>query len=226
MPRRARSIIGGMVYHVLNRAAGRRRLFFKPSDFVAFEKIIEKTVARIPLRILSYCVMPTHFHFVTWPRPGDDTELSEFMRLLTVTHAQRYHVHFKTTGTGPVYQGRFKAFPVQCDDHFHTLARYVERNPLRARLVECAGQWRWSSLWRWLHGDASARRLLSDWPDTCGRRPNDWLEIVNRPQTEAELLAVRTCLQRNRPFGDHRWTQTAAEQLNLTSSLRSRGRPA
>ena len=86
------------------------------------------------MRVLAWCVMSTHWHLVLWPR--EDGDLSEFMRWLTVTHTQRWHAAHRTAGTGPLYQGRFKSFPIQEDDHLLTVLRYVERNPLRANLVE------------------------------------------------------------------------------------------
>src|ERR1700690_1348692 len=103
MPRRLRVSMGGFAYHVLNRAAGRGRLFDDDADYLAFERVIERTHQKLPIRIVSYCLMPTHWHFVLWPR--EDGQLSEFMRLLTVTHTQRRHAHRRTAGTGPLYQG-------------------------------------------------------------------------------------------------------------------------
>lgn len=80
--------------------------------------------------------MPNHFHLVLWPRTDD--ELPKFMAWLTTTHSKRWHAFRRTTGIGHVYQGRYKAFPVATDTHFLQLARYVERNPPRARLVSRA----------------------------------------------------------------------------------------
>ena len=124
--------------------------------------------------------------------------------------------------SGHLYQGRFKSFPVQEDDHFYTVCRYVERNALRARLARRAENWRWSSLWRATQGDREARCLLSAWPV---RRPRTWVEQVNAPQTEAELAALRRSIQRGRPFGDDAWVAQAADQLDLTTTLRPCGRP-
>jgi putative transposase len=126
MPRRARSIQGGLVYHVLNRSNGRLPLFRKEADYAAFERVIEESHAREPLRILAYSVMPTHWHWVVWPEPGAGQQVSEFFRWLTVTHTQRWHAHYHTSGTGHLYQGRFKAFPVETDEHLYTVLRYVE----------------------------------------------------------------------------------------------------
>lgn len=214
-----------MVYHILNRAAGRQKLFDEPDDYAAFEAVLEQAHEREPLRILAYCIMPTHWHLVVWPRAGRDDQVSEFMRWLTGTHTQRWHAHFQTAGTGPLYQGRFKSFPVQSDEHLHTVLRYVERNPRRAGLVRRAEDWRWGSLWRWVRGDAAAKALLSAWPDTAGQRPRNWTAIVNRPQTAAELEAVRLCVKRGRPLGEERWTQRTIARLDLEHTVRPVGRP-
>ena len=138
MPRRARSIQGGYAYHVLNRSNARAPLFLKEEDYAAFERIMEEAFGRVPLRILGYCVMPNHWHLVVWPEDAQDQQVSEFFRWLTVTHAQRWHAHYHSSGSGHLYQGRFKSFPIESDEHLYTVLRYVERNPLRHSLVERA----------------------------------------------------------------------------------------
>ena len=128
MPRRLRFASGGYVYHVLNRAVGRNRIFAKTRDYEAFEEVLTEAKRRMPMRILAWSVMPTHWHLVLWPR--GDGDLSEFMRWLTVTHTQRWHAAHNTAGTGPLYQGRFKSFPIEEDEHLLAVLRYVERNAL------------------------------------------------------------------------------------------------
>src|SRR2546425_12971337 len=151
MPRSARCAPGGYVYHALNRAVARRALFRKPADYAAFERVLAAAQARHPTRILAYCLMPNHWHFVLWPEADD--ELTRFLRWLTHTHTMRWHAHYHTSGTGHLYQGRFKAFPIEADEHLYTVLRYVERNPQRANLVRRAESWRWGGLWRRRHGD-------------------------------------------------------------------------
>lgn len=220
MGRPKRSAPGGWVYHVLNRANARMPIFTKDEDFIAFESVLEEAVARTGTRLLSYCLLGNHWHLVVWPR--EDDELSRFVGWLTLTHTQRWHAHRKSTGSGHVYQGRFKSFPVQDDDHFLTVCRYVERNALRAKLVKRAEDWRWSSLYRWYSGTAEEKALLSAWPL---RRSAGWLAHVNSPQTETELAAIRHSVQRGSPFGDENWATTATKKLGLEITTRPQGRP-
>ena len=107
--------------------------------------------------------MPNHWHLLLWPRP--DGELSEILQWITVTHTQRWHAHHHTAGTGSVYQGRFKSFPVQTDEHFLAVARDVERNALREKLVTRMEDWQWSSVWRRELGEAKLTTWLSNWPE-------------------------------------------------------------
>ena len=220
MPRRPRLAAGDLAYHVLNRRVGRLPLFQKPADYAAFEQVLQEIHAQTGLRIAAYCLMPTHWHLVLWPR--HDGELSEALRWITVTHTQRWHAHHHTAGTGPVYQGRFKSFPVQTDEHFLTVVRYVERNALRAKLVIRAEDWRWSSLWRRQQTDPVQRAWLSNWPVD---RPKDWLTRTNRAQAAGELESLRISVQRGRPFGDEQWVRRISKRFGLESTLRPRGRP-
>ena len=163
MPRRPRLAAGDLAYHVLNRRVGRLPLFDKPADYAAFEKVLAEAHAQT--RIAAYCLMPNHWHLLLWPR--HDGELSEVLRWITVTHTQRWHAHHHTAGTGPVYQGRFKSFPVQTDAHFLTVARYVERNALRAKLVSRAEDGQWSSLWRRDQRDSALTTWLNHCPSSA-----------------------------------------------------------
>lgn len=144
------------------------------------------------------------------------------MQRLTVTHVTRWQKHRRLVGEGHVYQGRFKSFPVETSDYFYQVARYVERNALRASLVSRAEDWQWSSLWCHELGTTDQRRRLSTWPLP---RPRSWLNHVNEPQTAAEVEAIRRSIARGQPFGAEQWIERIATQLGLESTLRPRGRP-
>jgi putative transposase len=209
-----------MVFHVLNRGVGRMRLFHKNADYEAFERYLEKTLQTRSMRICSYCLMPNHWHLVLWPEK--DGDLGAFMQKLTVTHVRNWQEHRKKVGMGHVYQGRYKSFPVETDDYFYQVVRYTERNALRANFVTRADQWRWSSLWRREHGDAEQRTLLSKWPLP---RPHKWRAMVQRPQTNSELEALRRSVNKGIPYGSETWVKKTAKHLGLESTMRPRGRP-
>ncbi len=219
MSRIPRSAAGNMVHHVLNRANGRMKIFRKDKDYEAFENIPAQAKERYPMRILAYCLMPNHWHFVVYPHTDD--AMPQFMRWVTVTHTQRWHAHYKTIGSGHLYQGRYKSFPVQRDEHFLQLVRYVERNAKRASLVRRAEDWPWSSLHKREFGSAQQKKLLSPWPVDA---VENYLEWVNTPQPKEEVEVIRYAIQRGRPYGSDTWTRHTAERLGLEATMRPRGK--
>jgi putative transposase len=207
-----------MIYHVLNRGNGRMRLFHKPGDYEAFEQVLVEGMDRYPIELFTYCVMPNHWHFVV--RPKTDEALGRWLGWVGVTHVRRHHEHYHCRGGGHLYQGRFKSFPVAQDEYFLALCRYVEANPLRAKLVDRAEQWRWSALWRRTH--RAGGLTLSAWPV---KRPSGWLDRVNARTPKGPLDGLRACVQRGRPFGPEAWVRTTAARLGLGFTLRGPGRP-
>jgi len=153
--------------------------------------------------------MPNHWHFVVWPeRDGDPPA---FMQQVINTYMKRWKEHRHEIGYGHLYPGRYKCFPVETEDYFYQVVRYVERNALRANLVERAESWRWSSLRR-VEREDPAFPTLTTWPLP---RPTDWLQLVNQPQSEAQVAALRCCVNRARHFGDPDWVTDTAERLGL-----------
>jgi len=235
MPRGPRKAPGGLIYHVLNRAAGRRRIFNTESDYAAFEKVLAEAVARYGMRLLAWCIMPNHWHLVAWPR--EDGELSAFMRWLCTTHVRRWQQHRHRQGEGHLYQGRYKNFPVQAEGlstgaHLLSVCRYVERNPLRAKTVRRAERYRWSSL-RARAGLRPAAPVIP-WPnDLPALEPEpwpveapagaEWVSFVNEPQTDKELEALRASVRRGRPYGGEQWQNRTAAVLGLEFTFRRRG---
>ncbi len=221
MPRAARVAPGGVVFHVLNRGNDRREIFADQADYEAFLRVMKETQERVPMRLLSYCLLPNHWHLLLWPL--NDGDLGAFMQRLATTHVRRWHLHRHSVGRGHLYQGTYKSFPVQEDDHFYAVARYVERNGLRARLAKSAAAWRWSSLAQRVgHQGVDNVPELSAWPIA---RPRNWTAYVNAPQTKAELESLRLSVSRGQPFGNEVWQKRTAERLGLEFTLNPRGRP-
>ena len=218
MARPKRIALGGYVYHALNRANGRLRIFRKDDDFLAFEQILADGAERFSMRICGYCIMGNHWHLLLWPR--EDGDLSQFMRWISLTHTQRYHVSHGTVGIGHLYQGRFKSFPVQDDSHYLTVLRYIEANPLRASLVADAGEWPWSSFA--VRQGYECPFELSDGPVEL---PLSWARLLRLEFTDKECEHIEKSIKRGVPFGQADWTRITAARLKLQSTLRPRGRP-
>ncbi len=221
MPRAPRASVGGLCYHVINRGNDRREVFRKDGDFQAFLKAMGHACIEIPMPVLGYCLMPNHFHMVLLPK--DDGDLSRWMHRVQNTHVRRYHQHYHRSGH--IWQGRFKAFPIECDEHLLTVLRYVERNPVRANLVACAEEWLWSSARHWTAAGKEAANRPSFLETGPVARPHDWLAWVNQALTAGELEALRHSVIRGVPFGSPTWTKRTAKELGLESTLRPRGRP-
>jgi len=214
MPRTARASVGGVCYHVLNRGNSGKRVFRSQADYKNFVQLLRDAEQRVSLRILAYCLLPNHFHLVLWPyREG---ELSTWMQWLLTAHVRRHHQRYQSHGH--IWQGRFKAFPIQQDEHLLTVFRYVEQNPLRKALVDKSENWLWSSL----KGRNGAPSFVRSGPVSV---PKYWGRVVNRPISLGELDQLRQSVNRGTPFGSPAWVTRTVKRLGLESSLRPRGRP-
>lgn len=220
MPRINRIDISDIVYHVINRANARMQIFNENNDYRLFEKVLEQAREKFDMRILSYCIMPNHWHLALYPKRDGNLQL--FMRWLSMTHTQRWHSQHKTTGSGHLYQGRYKSFLVQEDEHLLQLFKYIEGNPLRAKLVKRAEDWEWSSLWKRERGDEKQKKLLDEWPINV---PKDYVDLVNIPQTRTELEFLRYSVNKGKPYGFEDWVNRMIDKFNLKSTLRNPGRP-
>ena len=218
MPRTARLAPGGIIHHVLNRGVGKTRLFRSQKDYAAFQRCLIDAQQIVPMRVLGYCIMPNHWHLLLWPQ--EDGELARFMMWLTNTHVRRWLTAHEQVGSGHLYQGRYKSFAMQDDGHFWTVDRYIARNALRAKMVERAQDWPWSSV-----GQSSlAADLQVPLAPPPEPRRADWLEWVNRPQTADEEAAIVQCIRQDRPYGEERWKRRTMKSLGWSEPKRP-GRP-
>ncbi len=201
----------------MNRGARRLPLFERPADYTTFVRVLQEAIEQFSMRLLCWVVMPNHWHLVLWPREDDD--LSVFMAWSTATHSRRWHLSHHTVGTGTIYQGRFKAIPVKDDRHFLTVCRYVERNPVRARLVRRVEEWEWSSASGLPH---ALQPDMHVWPVP---RPPSWNEDMNAAEASEDLRRLRDAIRRGMPFGPDSWREQTAVDLGWRTGMRPSGRP-
>ena len=216
MPRRRRVIVAGGCYHVINRGNNRSTVFLDHRDYAAFFDLLIAVRRVVGLEMLAACLMPNHFHFVVRTAGGGD--VSRWMHRLLTTHTHRHHARYNSVGR--VWQGRYKAFPIEQDGHLLTVMRYVERNALRAGLVERAQDWEWGSL-AWRFGSSFDGPIAS--PPVA--LPSNWVEFVNASQTAEELEAIRASVNRQSPYGSEDWSSATQPGLAYEGSGRPPGRP-
>ncbi len=220
MPRADRIDVADIIYHTINRANARMQIFNEDKDYLLFEKVLREAKEKFNMRLLSYCVMPNHWHLALYPKKDGDLQI--FMRWVSMTHTQRWHAQHKTAGSGHLYQGRYKSFIVQEDKYLLQLFKYIELNPLRANLVQRAEDWKWSSLYKRGEGDEKQKGLLDEWPIDM---PKDYLDLINNPENKEELKLLRYCVKKGKPYGSDAWVNKMINRFNLGSTLRGQGRP-
>jgi len=224
MPRPLRPIADGLIYHVINRGNNRQTVFDGEGDYSAFLKAIADLKERKPFDLYGYCLMGNHIHMLI--RPGKYS-ISRIAQSLLVSHTQRYHRFHRTSGH--VWQGRFKSPVIQDDDHLLTVLRYIEANPLRANLVERAGDYPWSSFAA--HGLGRSDALLDPvagydaLASNPAARQRRWSAYVHGTPEETELAAIRRSSETGLPYGETAWVNRLCRQLNLDLTIRPRGRP-
>lgn len=188
MPRTSRNLPPDCIVHVVNRGNDKRPLFERAEEFEEFLQLVTWAKVLCPVRIVAYCVMSNHWHFVFWVEV--EWDVSAFLHRLTTTHAKRWRQRTRTVGLGHVYQGRFKASRIFSERYYFNCLRYVERNALQAGLVHSAKDWRWSSLAERL---GNGRRILD--ADPAGL-PTGWVELVDQPLPDCDSGEIRSSLKR------------------------------
>ncbi len=221
MTRSARTDVGNIPYHVLNRAVGRATIFTTPREYQSFIDLLADAKAEIDMRILAFTLMPNHWHLELYPK--EDGDMGIFMHRLTNAHTRRVHADTGTTGTGPLYQGRYKSFMIEDDTHLLTVTKYIERNPVRAKLVGRCEDWRWGSAWLRKYGTPEQVVALLD--DLLMDVPRDYRRWVNTPDQEYDLEQLRNAVKRGTPFGRESWVDRMVKRHELQTTVRREGRP-
>ena len=224
MPRPPRPLGDRIVYHVINRGNNRAPVFHTEGDYAAFLDALRGLKRTRPFELYGYCLMPDHVHLLLRTL---DIPVSRLMQSLLVGHTQRHHrVH---GSSGHVWQGRFKSPVIQDDGHLLTALRYIEANPLRARMVQKAGAYPWCSFAE--HATARSAGLLDPIPafEALGVTPADrrrrWSAFVHKAPADAELAALRRSVQTGLPFGTPAWVEQLGRDLGIDLVIRPRGRP-
>jgi putative transposase len=220
MARQPRVDVPNIPYHVINRAVGRLKIFTSEKDYQLFVDLLTEAREKTGMNIFAFTIMPNHWHLVLFPENTGD--MKRFMHLLTNAHTRKVHTITKTTGTGPLYQGRYKSFMINDDVHLLTVIKYVERNPVRAGITKLVEDWKWGSGRIRRYGTAKQKQLLSEGPTVLPRNYYSW---VNAADKEDVIKQLRTSVNKGTPFGSDDWVNTMVDTHHLGATLRGSGRP-
>lgn len=141
MPRIGRLVQDNGVYHILNRGHDRRKLFPSVQDFKEFKAIIARYKEKFEFDLYHYCLMPNHFHLLLRIRRGNDLQF--LMKGISQSYSFHYKRRYKLSGY--LFQNRYKNIPITKDEYLMECGRYIERNPVRAGMVDNPGAYYWSS---------------------------------------------------------------------------------
>lgn len=226
MPRRARLIVPNTPHHIVQRGHNRNAVFVEPADFRYYLGNLKEWKRRLGVRVYSFCLMTNHVHLVL--EPGAET--SSISRLMKQLAARQTRWVNKQEGrSGTLWEGRYKCSPIQREGYLMRCCRYVERNPVAAKLVSDPGQYPWSSFPAragatrvgWLDHYESYLALGSVTPERQAR----YQAFVGQAPSDAEAGLIRQALARNQLTGQAAFVDEIERRLGLRIEHRSRGRP-
>jgi putative transposase len=186
MGRAPRIDVGGEMYHVLNRGNNRAAIFHSAREYGNFERILFEKLEEVGVVCHAYTIMPNHWHLLV--KTYEDGALAQFMQRLTQTHTQTVRAQTGTVGGGHVYQGRYKSRVVDTDNYFLGALKYIERNPIRAKLCKKVDEWKWGSAYHRLRKSTRCSILNADLPMDLPKKYEAW---IHEPTSASELDDIR-----------------------------------
>lgn len=217
MARLARLVIPGIPHHITHRGNRRADVFVHPQDYEIYLSFLRQYAAKAGLQISAYCLMTNHVHLVAVPEREDS-----LARGVGLAH-RRYAVWLnKREGwSGHLWANRY--FSTALDDaHHYEAVRYVERNPVRARMVRRAEHYRWSSAGA--HCGLIRDETLDGGNDYARWDVGDWSAWLAEPEDTERLLALRRCTASGRPCGSDVFIETLQQRLGKSLRPNKRGR--
>lgn len=206
MPRVARVVAEGMPHHVIQRGNRRQQVFFGDDDREYYLKQLFDKCRRYEMDIWAYCLMDNHVHLIVVPKKEESLAK-------TVGETHKFYtrmINFKKGWRGYLWEGRFKSFVLD-EAYLWACLRYVERNPVRAKMVRRAEDYRWSSAWAHVH--RTPNELLSE----CFvlEEVDDWAAYLSEDEQEEDLKLFRRHGETGRPLGDANFLDRLKRKLGI-----------
>ncbi len=214
MARLARVVVAGVPHHVTQRGNRRQVTFFEDDDYRRYLALMSQWCRRCAVEVWAYCLMPNHVHLIVVPSTEDGLR-----RGLGEAH-RRYtrHVNFREGWRGHLWQGRFASFPMD-EGYLMRAARYVELNPVRAKLCRAPWRWRWSSAAAHVAGRDDGLVRVGPLLERAG----DWRQFLSEGLDADEVELFRRHERTGRPLGQTPFLERLEKTLQRVIRPRKRG---
>ena len=226
MPRKARILVANYPHHIVQRGHNRSAVFVADEDYRFYLDNLKEWKTNLGIKLYAWCLMSNHIHLVV--EPGEDVHsISELMKRLA--GRQTAYVNKQENRTGSLWEGRFKASPIQRDNYLLACCRYVEMNPVRANMVSGPGMYKWSS-YRERVGLSRPTMLDLDpgYLNLAGdevTRIERYKAYLKHGATEKELELLRSAWARNQLTGNDRFVDEVEQRIGYRIAYRGRGNP-
>jgi putative transposase len=225
MARRKRYFLKNQPLHVIQRGNNRQAIFFEPEDYRQYLEWLGEAAHEYGLAIHAYVLMTNHVHLLAAPADGESLPR-------TMQSLGRRYVRYVNRGhrrTGTLWEGRYRAAPVDSGAYFFDCCRYIELNPVRARLAARAADWRWSSYRAHAQGAAdeilSEHRLYRALGRTAAERQREYRLRFRMPTDDEFVAELRQATNGGWPVGSDRFKREIARALKCRVTPLPPGRP-
>ena len=226
MARQPRLVIPGLPHHVFQRGHNRQDIFLSDADRMAWKAMMVNAMHEAKVQVHAYAMMSNHFHLLV--TPPDSQGLSRGMQMLGRSYVSRFNTTYGRSGT--LWEGRFKAMPIEEERYYLLCMRYIELNPVRAGLVTHASGYEWSSARH--HLGLAEEPYIHLHPlywrlgNTPFDRQNAYAQLLSADLPESDLQALHASVQRGLAMGTPSTLDAWCEKFSRHLHARPRGRPS
>ncbi len=224
MPRKPRILIDGMAVHIVQRGVDRGATFFTTEDYLLYLELLREASDLFGLQVHAYCLMTNHIHLLL--TPSEAVDLSPAMKRLTQIYVQRINRLYSRSG--PLWSGRYKTALVGSDNYLLSCYRYIELNPVRARMVTSPSEYPWSS-YKFNVGLCPSSLITPHQAfEALGHdsesRSSVYKDIFREALDRQVIQQIRDATSQGVPFGDGRFVAQIEQMVGRRLKVRSVGR--
>ena len=221
MPRTARIVAEGFPHHITQRGNYRQNVFDNPTDMTKYFEFISMYTNKYNVKILSYCLMNNHVHFIVIPEKTDS--ISKAFNRAHFRYSQYYNK--KKNIKGHLWQGRFYSCVIDKDEAYLLAAmKYVERNPVRAKIAKKPWEWKWSSA-GYHTGEGESDLNVAEIGEFTGINEKEWKKIIEETDKGEQIEEIRKVTGVGRGFGGEGFIKKLEKELKVTLRILKAGRP-